>query len=123
MPLGRELHAEVIVDSPDDDLARVEPDADLDRHAVLGADLARERAGGLTQMERRVAGAPCVIPVGDRRAEERHAAVPGELVNEALKARLVDDFQARLRRIVRLYIGTGARAKVRSAPEPYLEGA
>ena len=84
--LGRELHAQVVADSPDYDLARVEPDADRERHAVLGADLARVRAGGGTQMVRRVAGALRVILVGDRRAEECHAAVPGELVNEALEA-------------------------------------
>lgn len=59
--LGRELHAQVVANSPDYDLARVEPDADRERHAVLGADLARVRAGGVTQMERRVAGALRVI--------------------------------------------------------------
>src|SRR5262249_19865695 len=71
---------------PDDDLPRVEPDADRERHAILGVDLGRERAGGVTQMECRVAGARCVILVGDRRAEQRHAAVPRELVHEALAA-------------------------------------
>jgi hypothetical protein len=84
--VGRELHVQVVADSPDYDLARVEPDADRERHAVLGADLARVRAGGVTQTERRVAGALRVILVGDRRAEERHAAVPGELVDEPLEA-------------------------------------
>ena len=86
MSLRRILHAQVVADAPDDDLARVEPDAHGERHAVLGADLARVRAGGVTQMERGVAGALRVILVGDRRAEKRHAAVSGELVDEALEA-------------------------------------
>src|SRR4029453_11014430 len=84
--LGRELHAQVVANSSDYDLARVEPNADRERQPVLSADLARVDAGGVTQMERRVAGALRVILVGDRRAEERHATVPGELVDEALES-------------------------------------
>src|SRR5262245_4863901 len=84
--LGRVLHAQVVADSTDDDLARIEPDAHRERQAVLGVDLARVGAGGVTQMERRVAGALRVVLVGDRRAEKRHAAVPSELVDEALEA-------------------------------------
>src|SRR6266446_8795235 len=84
--LGRELHPQVVADLPDYDLARVEPDADGERHAVLGADVACVRAGGVTKMEGRVAGALRLILMGDRRAEERHAAVPGELIDEALEA-------------------------------------
>src|SRR5262245_12059169 len=87
MSLGRELHAQVLADSPDDDLARVEADADREGQAVLGVDLACVRAGGVAQMERGVAGALRVVLVGDWRAEERHAAVPGELGDEALEAR------------------------------------
>src|SRR5262249_45843486 len=36
-------------------------------------------------MERRVAGATCVVLVGDRGAEDRHDAVPGELVDRTLE--------------------------------------
>src|SRR5262249_21908894 len=84
--LGCELHVQIVADSPDDDLARVEPDADRERHVVLGADLTRVGADGVTQMKRRVAGALRVILVGDRRTEECHGAVPDELVDEAFEA-------------------------------------
>ena len=86
MSLGRKLHAQVVADSPDYDLARVEADADGEPQAVLGANLACVRAGGVTKMEGRVAGPLRVILMGDGRAEERHAAVPGELIDVALEA-------------------------------------
>src|SRR4029077_3292618 len=84
--LGRELHVQVVADSPDYDLARVEADADGEQHAVLGVNLACVRAGGVTKMESRVAGPLRVILMGDGRAEERHAAVPGKLIDVALEA-------------------------------------
>jgi hypothetical protein len=84
--LGRKLHAQVVADSPDYDLARVEADADGEQHAVLGANLACVRAGGVTKMEGRVAGPLRVILMGDGRAEERHAAVSGKLIDVALEA-------------------------------------
>ena len=81
VPLRGVVHAQVVADPADHDLARVEPDADRERHPVLRPHLVRVGARGVAQVERRVAGPLRVVLVRDRRAEERHDAVAGELVD------------------------------------------
>ena len=68
------------------DLAGVEADADLDRHAVRAADLLGVLLHRLLHPQRGVAGAHGVILVGERRAEQRHDAVAHDLVHRALVA-------------------------------------
>jgi hypothetical protein len=87
--LGGEVHAQIVADhsySADHHLARVEPDAHRERHPVLGAHLVGVLARRVSERQRRVAGPLGVVLVRDRRPEERHDAVAGELVDEALEA-------------------------------------
>jgi hypothetical protein len=81
----RVLHAEIVADAAEDDLARVEAHADAEREPAR-----RERARVVAerghQVERGVAAAAGMVLVRDRRAEERHDAVAGELVDRALEA-------------------------------------
>ena len=80
------VHAQVVADLADDDLAGVETHAHREAEPVSALHLAGVVGERVAQLERRVAGALRVILVGDRRAEERHDAVAGELVDEALEA-------------------------------------
>ena len=80
------VHAQVVADLADDDVARVEADAHAERHAVLHAHVVGVLAHGIAQMQRRVAGAMRVVLVRDRRAEQRHDAVAGVLVHRAFEA-------------------------------------
>jgi hypothetical protein len=84
--LCRVLHAQIIADRADHDLGRVEAHANREVHSLLEAQLVGVAAQLLAEMQRRPAGALGVILVGDRRAEQRHDAVAGELVDETLEA-------------------------------------
>src|SRR5262245_896398 len=83
--LRRVVHAKIVADLTHHDLARMDADPHREGEAsralhVLGiaAELAPARA-------RRVAGSWGVILVGNRRAEQRHDAVPGVLVDRSLE--------------------------------------
>src|SRR5207244_889018 len=80
------VHVQIAVYGADDDLARVEPDADLHIDALAPAQLVGIPADRLLHAQRRVARAHRVILVGDRRAEERHDPVAHDLVDRALVA-------------------------------------
>ncbi len=84
--LGGVVHAQVVADLADDHVARVEADARLEVQAVLAAQLLAERAQGVAQVQRRVAGPLRVVLVRDGRPEERHDAVPRVLVDGPLEA-------------------------------------
>jgi hypothetical protein len=86
MALRRVVHAEVIADLADDDFPGVESHPDGEVEGVFETHLVRVARELLLKMERRVARPLGVILVRDRRAEERHDAVAGELVDEALEA-------------------------------------
>ncbi|MCX5738622.1 MAG: hypothetical protein NTZ61_09035, partial [Proteobacteria bacterium] len=88
--LRRVVHAQVIADLADHHLARVDPDARREAQALRAPKLVRVRAQRIAQVQRRVAGALRMILVRDRRAEQRHDAVTGVLVDGALEA--VDAF-------------------------------
>jgi hypothetical protein len=62
----------------------VEPDPDLDLHAVRAARVLRVALERFLHPEGGVAGADRVVLVGERRAEERHDAVAHHLVHCAL---------------------------------------
>ncbi len=86
MPLRRVVHAQIVADPADHHLARVQADAHAERDAVARAHLVGVFAHGVPQMQRRIAGPLRMILVGDRRAEQRHDAVAGVLVDRALEA-------------------------------------
>ena len=64
-------------------LAGIEPDADLDRHAMGTLDFVAVMAHQILHGERGARGAHGVILRGDRRAEERHDAVAHHLAHRA----------------------------------------
>src|SRR5439155_9743698 len=86
VPLRRVVHAEIVADPADDHLHRVEPHADGEVEAARAAELVGVSAHGLLQMQGGPAGAPGVVLVRDRCAEERHDAVAGVLVHRTLEA-------------------------------------
>ena len=83
---GGVVHAEIAADRAHDDIAGVEPDADLHLHALRAAKLLRVAPHGVLHPERRVAGAHGVVLVRDRRPEQRHDPVAHDLVDGALVA-------------------------------------
>ena len=84
--LRRVVHAQIVADLADHHLARVEAHATRERRRRAGRAPRRRSAQLVAQMQRRVAGALRVVLVRDRRAEQRHDAVAGELVDRALEA-------------------------------------
>src|SRR3984893_4266531 len=84
VPLRGVVHAQVVADSPDDDLARVEAHPHREIEPALAPHVLGERPEIARQLERRRAGALGVVLVGDRGAEERHDAVTGVLVDRPL---------------------------------------
>jgi hypothetical protein len=80
---GGVLHLALVADRPDDDLAGVDPDADGEVDA-LGAHLGRQLGDTVDHRQRGAAGALGVILACDGRAEQRHDAVAGELVDRAV---------------------------------------
>ena len=80
------VHAQVAADRAHHHLAGVQPDADLDRHALGAPHLLGVLLDGLLHAQRGVAGADGVVLVGERRAEQRHDAVAHDLVDRALVA-------------------------------------
>ena len=75
------IHPEVAADRAHDDLAGIEPDANLDFDAMGTADLLRVAPDCLLHAEGGVAPANSVVPVGERRAEQRHDPVAHHLVH------------------------------------------
>jgi hypothetical protein len=79
-------HGQVLADRAHDDLAGVEAGPHREAHAVRAFDVRREASELALEVHRGVAGAARVVLVGDRRAEQRHDPVAGELVDRALVA-------------------------------------
>ena len=73
-------------DCAGDDLARVDPDPGREVEAGAAAQLGRVLGDVVEHLQSRVTGAPRVILVGDRGAEDGHDPVTGELVDGSLKA-------------------------------------
>ena len=72
-------------DRPGDHLARVDPDPDREVEALGAAQLGGVAGDVLEHPQRRVAGAPRMVLVGDRRAEDGHDPVAGEFVDGPLE--------------------------------------
>jgi len=80
---GGVIHVEVGADGAHDDLARVEPDADLDGDAVGAAGLFGIASDGGLHIEGGITRPDGVILVRQGRAEERHDPVTHHLVDHA----------------------------------------
>ena len=83
---GGVVHVEVRADGPDDDLTRVQTDADGDGQASGALDPFRIPLHRLLHPKRRIARAYRVVLVGEGRPEQRHNAVAHHLVHGALVA-------------------------------------
>ena len=83
---GGVVHVQIAPDRPDHDVARVDPDPDLDRDAVRPLYLVTVPAHPLLHAQGRVAGADRVVLVRDGRAEERHDPIAHDLIDGALVA-------------------------------------
>ena len=75
-----------LADLGGDHLAGVDPDPGREVEPVLAPQLGRVLADVVEHLQRRVTGAPPVVLVGDRRPEDGHDPVAGELVDRALEA-------------------------------------
>lgn len=78
------VHAQVVADAPDDDLAGVQTHSHRQLEPALASDVVGERAELAGQIEGGRTGALRVVLVGDRGAEERHDAIAGVLIDGAL---------------------------------------
>jgi hypothetical protein len=85
-PLRGVVHAQVVADGTDDDGAAVEAEPDLDAEALVTPQPGGVLGEPALDLECRLARAPRVVLVSDRRAEERHDPVACELVDRALPA-------------------------------------
>ena len=84
------VHAQVVADLADHDLARVQPDSHAEVEPAFDAQLVRVVSHLVPQPECRVARPLGMVFVRDRRAEQRHDAVARVLVHRSLEA--VDTF-------------------------------
>ena len=84
--MSRVDHLKIVADRSDDDFTRIEAHAHGEAESPRTFQLLRVAAKLFPQMQRRVAGAACVVLVGDRCAEDRHDAVAGKLVDCPLEA-------------------------------------
>src|SRR5438874_10673681 len=84
VPLRGVVHAQVVADPPHDDLAGVQSNPHRELEPALAPHVFGERAELARQIQGGRTGALGVILVGDRRAEERHDAVAGVLVDGPL---------------------------------------
>ncbi len=83
---GCVVHVQITADRPDHDLARVEPDPDMDEGSLAAANLLRVPLDRLLHAESGIAGPHGVVLVGDRCSEEGHDAVTHHLVDGTLVA-------------------------------------
>jgi hypothetical protein len=83
---GSVVHVQIAADGADHDLARVEPDTNLNRDAVGTTGLFGPPANGGLHVESRVARPDGMILMRERCAEERHDPVAHDLVHGALVA-------------------------------------
>jgi hypothetical protein len=85
-PHGGVVHAEITADRADDDLPRVQADANLHLHSVRAPRLVRVAPQRLPHPQSRIARTHSVILVRHRGAEQRHNPVTHDLVHRALVA-------------------------------------
>ena len=94
------VHAEIVADPSDHHLAGIKTDANVETDSVTSEHILRESAHGVTHVQRGEAGALRVVLMRDRRAKQRHHAVPGELVHGAFETMhaVGRDFEENLQR-------------------------
>jgi L-fucose mutarotase len=86
LPDRRVVHPEIAAHRADDDLSRVQADANVGAHGLGPPERLRVAGHGLMHLECRVAGAHGVILVRERRPEQGHDPVAHHLVDRALVA-------------------------------------
>jgi hypothetical protein len=86
LPHRRVVHGQVAPDRADHHLAAIEPDPDVEGHPLGALDLGGILLDRGLHRERRVARPHGMVRMGDGRAEQRHNAVPHDLVHGALVA-------------------------------------
>jgi hypothetical protein len=69
---GGVIHPEIAPDGADDDLARVEPDPDVQREPVPATHCLGVAPDRCLHVERRITGPHAVVLVSDGRPEQRH---------------------------------------------------
>src|ERR1041385_3111838 len=93
---GGVIHVQIVADREDYPLPRVRADAYLElqtRGATYTVGVASDL---LLHLQRRVAGAHCVILMGDWRTEDRHEAIAQDLVHGAFVAMRSEEHTAEL---------------------------
>ena len=82
----RVVHVQIVANGPHHHLAGVQPDAQLQHHALRPAHLVGVGPDGALQGQRRIAGAQGVVLVGNGGAKQGHNAIAEHLIDGALKA-------------------------------------
>jgi hypothetical protein len=82
----RVVHMQAAVDTPHHHVPRMEPDADLHRHAVRALHLVAIPRHRLLHVQGRITRAHGMIFMGDRRAKQGHDAIAHDLIHGALVA-------------------------------------
>ena len=82
----RVVHLEVAADGADDDFPRIEPDADLHRHAVAALHLGSILLHRGLHDQGRIAGPHRVVLMRQGSAKQRHNAIAHDLIDRALIA-------------------------------------
>ena len=85
VPESRVIHAEIVADCPDHDLAGVQPHAHREGQLPFSLELLRVPSQLVVEMQCRVTGALRVIFVRDRRAEQRHDSAARILIHGSLE--------------------------------------
>ena len=86
LPHRRVVHVQVTANGPHHHFSRVQPNADVDRHALRALHLSGVVLDGLLHAQRAVAGPHRVVFMGDRRTEQGHDAIAHDLVDRPLVA-------------------------------------
>src|ERR1041385_4625400 len=83
---GGVIHVQIVADRADYHLTRVRADAYLERQTRGATYTVGVSSDLLLHLQRRVAGAHCVILMGDWRTEDRHDSIAQDLVHGAFVA-------------------------------------
>ena len=113
----RVAHVQAVAADVERDLARIEADANLDRHAVRALHVVAVMADEIEHRQRGMAGAHRMVLPGDRRAEQRHDAVAHDLAHGA--AEFLDGvahvLQRRIEQLAR-FLGVAIGDELQSSP-------
>ena len=86
MTLRGVVHPQIVANRTNDDVTRVKPHASGEPKAMLALHFGGIAGDFIAQIERRITGALRMILMRNRRAEQRHDAIAGVLVDRAFEA-------------------------------------